>query len=185
VKEFPFTDVSKDKNWSYDDVYYVWEHGLMKGMSETIFDPAGTTTRAQFATVVYRMAGEPTVSEADYAKCPFTDLKADWYKDAVVWGYLNGVIKGTSETTFTPDQNVTREQMVTMLYRYDGEKAAAGDLKQFSDAASISEYAQPAVIWAVANGVIKGMNDGTFQPQGNATREQMAAIMHRYDLLSK
>ena len=162
---------------------YVWENGIMQGMTPTTFEPNGTTTRAQFATVIYRMAGSPTVSDELRAKCPFTDLTQDWYKDAVAWAYDAGVVKGTSDTTFTPGANITREQMVAMLYRYDGEKAATGDLTQFTDNASISDYARPAVAWAVANGIIKGMNDGTFQPQGSATRAQMAAIMHRYKTL--
>ena len=180
MKEFPFTDVTGG-DWFYPDVYYCWDNGLMKGMSETIFDPEGTTTRAQFATVVYRMAGSPEITKTDCTKCPFTDLTQDWYMDAVVWAYLNGVTKGTSETAFSPDLKITREQMVSMLYRYDKDKAGTADLKQFSDAAAISEYARPAVAWAVANGIIKGMDDGTFQPQGNATRAQLAAVLHRYD----
>ena len=184
AKEFPFTDVKKG-DWSYDDIYYVWENGLMNGMSETIFAPQGTTTRAQFATVIYRMEGSPEVTEAQKKACPFTDLTADWYQDAVVWAYNAKVVKGVSDTEFAPDAKVTREQMVTMLYRYDGEKAAAGDLSKITDADAISDYAKPAVAWAVANGVVNGFPDGSFQPQGNATREQMAAIMARFDKLGK
>ena len=172
---------------SYDDIYYVWDNGLMNGMDEaqTIFAPQGTTTRAQFATVIYRMAGSPAVTEEDYAKCPFTDLVDDWYKDAVVWAYNAKVVNGVSDTTFVPDQEITREQMVAMLYRYSGETGAAGDLSKIKDADAISEYAKPAVAWAVSSGIVTGHPDGTFDPQGNATREQMAAIMARFDKLGK
>ena len=177
--QFPFTDV-KDIAWYYPDVYYVWENGIMQGMSATTFAPNGSTTRAQFATVLYRMANTPTVTAEDAAKCPFTDLKADWYHDAVIWAYHNGVVKGTSATTFTPDENITREQMVAMLWRYDGEKAASTNINGFTDAAAISDYARPAVAWAVENGIVNGMADGSFQPKGTATRAQLAAILHRY-----
>ena len=185
MKEFPFKDVTKEDNWSYDDIYYVWENGLMNGMDEDEFAPAATTTRAQFATVIYRMAGSPEVTKADYAKCRFTDLKQEWYMDAVVWAFNEGVVKGTSDTTFSPDDQITREQMVAMLYRYAGADAGEGDLSKITDAASISEYAQPAVAWAVQNGIVTGMPDGSFQPQGKATREQMAAIIARFDRAKK
>ena len=184
MKEFPFKDVTKEGNWSYDDIYYVWDNGLMKGMEDDLFVPQGTTTRAQFATVIYRMAGSPEVTEEDYAKCPFTDLVDEWYKDAVVWAYNAKVVNGVTDTTFVPGANITREQMVAMLYRYSGETGAA-DLSKITDADAISDYAKPAVAWAVANGVVNGFPDGTFQPKGNATREQMAAIMARFDKRGK
>ena len=183
MKELPFKDVKKG-DWSYDDIYYVWDNGLMKGMEDDLFAPQGTTTRAQFATVIYRMAGSPAVTEEDYAKCPFTDLVDDWYKDAVVWAYNAKVVNGFSDTTFAPNQEITRQQMVAMLYRYSGETGAA-DLSKIKDADAIADYAKPAVAWAVANGIVTGFTDGTFQPQGNATREQMAAIMARFDKLGK
>ena len=174
---FPFRDV-QPANWFYNDVYYCWENGLMNGMSARTFAPQGTTTRAQFATVLYRMAGSPDVSGMT---CPFTDLLANsWYENAVIWGYNQGVINGTSATTFSPDASVTREQMVTMLFRYSGAAAPQGSLAQFSDANRISAYAVPAVLWAVQNNIIKGMDDGTFNPKGEATRAQLAAILHRY-----
>ena len=176
--KLPFTDVA-DTAWYAADVRYVWEQGLMQGVTATTFSPDTSTTRAQFATVLYRMAGSPAVSDADMKSCPFTDLKADWYRSAVVWAWRQGVVNGTSATTFTPDQNVTREQLVAMLWRYDGSKTAADSLR-FSDAGTISAYARPAVAWAVETGVVGGMPDGTFQPKGTATRAQLAAILHRY-----
>ena len=178
AKQFPFTDVT-EANWFYDSVYYVWDNGVMDGMTPTTFDPEGTTTRAQLATVLYRMSGKPAVSDADKTACPFTDLTADWYRDAVVWAYKTGVVNGVSETVFDPDSAVTREQMVAMLYRWKGSPAAGSDLSMFSDAGSIAAYARPAVAWAVSTGVVTGMGDGTFQPKGSATRAQLATILMR------
>ena len=180
VKEFPFTDVPGDA-WFYPDVYYAWDQGLMNGRDAKTFDPNGTTTRAEFATVLWRLAGSPAVTAEQKAACPFTDLAADWYKDAVVWAYDAKVVNGMSADTFAPNEKITREQMVTMLCRYSGETGAVGDLSKIKDANTISDYARPAVGWAVANGIVSGFPDGTFQPKGNATRAQMAAIMARFD----
>ena len=174
---FPFKDVTT-ANWFYNDVYYCWENGLMNGMTPDTFAPQGTTTRAQFATVLYRMAGEPDVTGMT---TPFTDVKSgSWYEKAVVWGYNSGVINGTSAATFSPDASVTREQMVTMLFRYSGAAEPTGTLDQFTDANRISGYAVPAVIWAVQNNIVSGMGDGTFNPQGYATRAQLAKVLHMY-----
>ncbi len=182
AKEFPFKDVAKD-SWYYPKVYYVWEHNIMEGVGGSLFAPDATTTRAQFAAVIYRMAGKPDVSNM---RSPFTDLKADWYQDAVTWCYNNRVVNGTSATTFDPDSNITREQMVAMLYRYSKQTVQNTDaLKAFADAGSISEYAVPAVAWAVQNSIVKGMGDGTFAPQGLSTRAQLAAVLNRYMELKK
>ena len=175
----PFADV-KPLSWFYEHVKYIWERGVMNGVTNTSFAPDANTTRAQFATVLYRMAGAPQVSAADRASCPFTDLTAGWYQDAVVWAFKNGVINGTSAKTFAPDQNISREQMVTMLWRYDGQKNIDGNLNAFADRGSISAYAVPAVIWAVRNGFVNGMSDGSFLPNGLANRAQLATILHRY-----
>ena len=182
VKEFPFKDVAKG-SWYYPNVYYVWEKGIMEGVSPDTFAPDMTTSRAQFAAVIYRMAGSP---DASNLRCPFTDLTADWYKAAVTWCYNNGVVNGTSATTFEPNANITREQMVTMLYRYSKQTVANTDaVKAFSDAASISEFAVPAVDWAVQNKIVNGIGDGTFAPLGIATRDQLAAVLNRYMELKK
>ncbi len=184
VKEFPFKDV-KGGDWFYPDVNYVWDQGLMNGRDADTFDPNGTTTRAEFATVLYRLAGSPAVTAAQKKACPFTDLKADWYKDAVVWAYNAKVVNGVDEKTFAPGAEITREQMVAMLYRYSGETGTAADLSKITDANAISDYAKPAVAWAVSNGVVTGFPDGSFRPKGNATRAQMAAIMARFDKLGR
>ena len=173
---FPFNDV-KTTDWFYDDVVYCWQNGLMDGMTNTTFQPQGTTTRAQFATVLYRMANTPDVTGKS---CPFTDVKpGSWYEKAVIWCYNAGVINGVTDTTFVPDASVTREQMVSMLFRYSGDSAPTGSL-QFTDAARVSPYAVPAVIWAVQNGIVDGMSDGSFSPKGEATRGQLAKILHKY-----
>ena len=180
VKEFPFTDVPGDA-WFYPDVYYAWDQGLMNGKDAKTFDPNGTTTRAEFATVLWRLAGSPAVTAEQKAACPFTDLAADWYKDAVVWAYDAKVVNGMSADTFAPNEKITREQMVTMLCRYSGETDNAADLSKITDADAISDYAKPAVAWAVVSGIVNGFPDGSFQPKGSATRAQMAAIMARFD----
>ena len=175
----PFRDV-KTTDWFYDEVKYCYENGLMNGTTPTTFEPYATTTRAQLAMVLYRIEKEPSVSGMT---CPFTDVPADaWYRNAVVWAYNRGVVNGTSPTTFAPDENITREQMVTMLFRYSGEQAPSGTLDMFSDAAQVSEYARGPVLWAVRSGIVGGMGDGTFQPQGSATRGQLARILHMYQI---
>ena len=182
AKELPFKDVAKN-SWYYSNVKYVWEHNIMEGIGGNRFAPDAATTRAQFAAVIYRMAGKPDVSNM---RCPFTDLTADWYRDAVTWCYNNYVVNGTSATTFTPNSSITREQMVTMLYRYSRQTAQSTDaVKAFTDANRISKYAVPAVAWAVQNGIVNGMGDGTFAPQGFTTRAQLAAVLNRYMELKK
>ena len=143
--------------------------------SATTFSPNDTCTRAQIVTFLWRMAGKPAPTQA----AAFTDLTQDWYQDAVVWAYQNKVVNGVTDTTFVPDEPVTREQMVAMLYRYKGSPDAPSALSIFSDADAIAAYARPAVAWAVSTGVVTGMGDGTFQPKGSATRAQLAAILSR------
>ena len=150
----------------------------MNGMETDLFAPEGTTTRAQFAQVIYRLAGSPSASGM---RTPFTDLSAGWYQDAVNWCYVNGVVNGTSATTFEPDRSITREEMVAMLYRYaGGNVSSTAPAMRFTDSASISPYAVPAVAWAVQNQIVNGMGDGTFAPQALSTRAQLATILQRY-----
>ena len=178
--DFPFKDVYPSK-WYYNDVRYCWENGLMNGVSADTFQPDGTTTRAQFVTTLYRLENEPDVSGMS---CPFTDLKpGSWYNNAVIWAYNNNVVNGTSATTFSPDASITREQLTAMLFRYSGAAEPTGSLDQFTDAARVSAYAVPAVIWGVQSGIISGMGDGTFNPKGQATRAQLAKILHAYSTM--
>ena len=150
--------------------------GVVNGVSPTEFEPNENLTRAHLVTMVYRLAGEPTV-EATTSK--FTDVKENsYYFKATVWAEQNGIINGTSETTFEPDAFVTREQMVTILYRFSGDKGSYEDkLDGYKDAADIYHYAKNAVGWATEKGVVAGYPDGTFQPKGNATRAEAAKVL--------
>ncbi len=174
----PFTDVPSDA-WYYDELYYAWYNGLIKGTSDTEFTPASTTTRAQAVTVLYRMAGSPNVSGLTE---PFTDVPDDyWARDAIIWAYENAIISGYNATTFGPNDGLTRGQFVTIMHRYAGTPAASGDLSVFSDASSIAGSYRNAVRWAVANDVVNGYKDGTFRPNTVITRAQLAAILARFD----
>ena len=171
----PFTDV-KESDWFAPYVKFVYEHDpqLMNGVTPTTFVPDGTCTRAMAVTVLYRLA-DPVIPSVKPST--FTDLKGDWYKNAVAWGQKTGVVKGVTETTFDPDGLVTREQLVTMVWRFYDEPTVEGDnLKSFPDAANVSAYARDAFNWAISKGIIGG-SDGKLLPQGNATRAEMAKII--------
>lgn len=152
--------------------------GLMNGVGNNLFQPNGVTTRAMAMTTLWRMVGCP---EADLSSAnPFTDVPADqWYSEAVIWAYQEGITTGTTETTFEPDAPVTREQLVTFLFRMLGVVDPEATLEGFTDAGSVSEYAVPAMTWAVANGVINGRTDTTLVPQGICTRAELAAMLSR------
>jgi len=168
-------------DWFYEDVLYVYTHGLMVGVSDTHFAPAANLTRGMLVTILYRMEGEPAVKFAG----TFGDV-ADglWYSDAVEWAAKNDIVKGYETGNFGPNDAITREQLATILYRYAKAEgynvSAADDLADFSDAAQISEYAVPAMKWAVASGLLKGA-DGKLMPRANATRAEVAALIHRFD----
>ncbi len=170
---FKFTDVSKDA-WYYDVIKKVVDKGLMNGISETQFAPELEVTRGMFVTILYRAAGEPEVSAATN----FADVTADkYYAKAVAWANANGIVKGITETEFAPDNNITREQMATILYRYAKNKAAAE--VNYTDKHAISDYAMEAVAWAKAAGIMQGNADGTFAPVRNASRAEAAAVFVR------
>ena len=174
----PFTDVPEDA-WYYEELYYVYAHGIMKGTTQTTFSPDATSTRAQVVTVLYRLAGSPDVSGLAE---PFKDVPDDyWCRDAIIWGYNEGVIKGFTQTRFAPAEEVTRAQLVTMLYRYAGSPEAEGDLSMFTDAADIAGPYRAAAVWAVENGVVQGYKDGSFRPDLPISRAQLAVILARYD----
>ena len=175
----PFTDVDEN-DWFYDEVVYVYENGLMNGVENNQFAPNTATNRAMLATILYRLAGEPDVS----GDLPFTDVAAGtWYTDAVLWAAQNGIVNGLGENTFAPMNTLTREQLVTMLYRYaeaEGyDVSAAADLSGYPDAGKVQSYAQEAMSWAVAEGIVEGM-DGNLNPAGSATRAQIATILMRF-----
>ena len=177
--KMPFTDVH-ETDWFYNDVLFVYEEGLFAGTSDTTFSPNAAMTRAMLVTVLYRLEGEPTV----YGRSGFSDVQYNsYYEDAVTWAADNGIVNGTSTTMFSPNANVTREQMAAILYRYAQYKkyntAASSSLNGFTDHASVSGYATASLEWAVAEKMVNG-SAGKLMPTGNATRAQVAAILHRF-----
>lgn len=180
----PFWDVSKD-DWFYDAVRYVAQNGFMTGRSQTRFAPNDSMSRAMLVTVLYRMEGEP---KFDGMFNPFEDVpEGTWYSDAVAWAATLQIVNGMSETEFAPEEDVTREQMVTIFYRYaqfKGYDTSASAPLSFPDAGEAMGYALPALSWAVATGLISGVgtSEGSMlQPQGTATRAQAATIIMRFD----
>ena len=179
-----FTDVTK--NWAYPGIQYCVTHGIMGGMGDGTFAPTGTTTRAQIVQILYNLEGTPAVS----GTTPFTDLTANWYKPAILWAYQNNVVAGTSPTTFDPDQPVTREQIAVILTQYmfhvlKMERTwTPADLSTFPDGANVSSWAKEAMQDAVALGLINGTkaSDGLvyIDPQGSATRQQVATILMNF-----
>ena len=178
-----FTDVTK--NWAYPGIQYCVTHQLMSGVGGNLFAPKMTTTRAQIVQILYNLEGEPKVS----GTTPFTDLTQNWYKDAVLWAYQTGVVSGTSATTFAPDLPVTREQIAVILMEYMTRVLklertwTPADLSVFPDAGSVSGWAKDALADAVALGLISGASNGgqtLLEPQGSATREQVATILMEF-----
>ena len=157
----PFTDVSTGA-WYFDAVSYVYANGLMDGVSDTLFDPDGTMTRAMVWAILARVDGETVTGE-------------DWIETAREWAVANGVSDGENANGY-----VTREQFATMLWRYAGEPASSYSLSAYTDAASVSDWAQTAMAWAVEHGIITGMTDTTIEPQGTAIRAQCAAMLMRF-----
>ena len=177
--KLPFTDV-RESDWFYEDVAFAYENGLFAGTSDTTFSPNASMTRAMLVTVLYRLEGQPAVN----GRSGFSDVQYNgYYEDAVTWAADNGIVNGTSTTTFSPNANVTREQMAAILYRYAQYKkyntAASASLNGFTDHASVSGYAAASLEWAVAEKLING-SAGKLMPTGNATRAQVAAILHRF-----
>ena len=178
-----FTDVSH--SWADDGIQYCVTHQLMSGIGNDLFGPKLTTTRAQIVQILYNLEGEPKVS----GKTPFTDLTQDWYQDAVLWAYQTGVVAGTSSTTFEPDRPVTREQIAVILMEYVTRVLklertwTPADLSTFPDAGSVSDWAKDAMADAVGLGLISGASNGGqtyLEPQGSATREQVATILMEF-----
>ena len=172
-----FTDVPAN-HWAQAAIQYVYDNGLMTGVSDTAFAPEATTTRAMIVSMLARMEGVTSAADAG-----FTDVAADdWYATAVNWAAANGIVNGISDDTFAPNDPITREQLAAMLMNYAQWKgqdtSARADLSGYSDAPST--WASEAVQWAVAEGLLAGVTDDELQPQGQATRAQVAAIMQRF-----
>lgn len=181
--ENPFVDVSS-LNWFYDGVYYNYLQGIMSGISSDKFDPSANLSRAQVALMLYRLEGEPEF-ETDKI---FLDVSGNkWYGKAVYWGAENGIISGYTDGTFKPNDEITREQMAAMLYRYTNYKeydtSKKVNLDSYPDAASVSSYAKEAMQWAVGEGLITGNSTASgilLDPKGKTTRAQASVIFQRY-----
>ncbi|MEQ2443077.1 S-layer homology domain-containing protein [Pseudoflavonifractor sp. CLA-AP-H29] len=174
-----FTDVP-DGVWYSEAVAYVTGQGLMNGTGETTFSPMLSMSRAMLVTVLYRLEGEPQAGA-----CPFTDVPGGtWYTDAVAWAAANGIVTGVSDTRFAPEDEITRESLAVILYRYaawkDLAQGEAGDLTVFADGASVSGWAADATAWAVGRGILTGKSGNALDPQGTATRAEVAMMLMRF-----
>lgn len=180
VTELPFADVSKNE-WFYDSVLYAYTNSIMNGVGNGRFNPDGSTNRAMIVTILYRLAGSEKSSSAN----PFEDVASNqWYTDAVIWAAENGIVSGYGDGRFGPVDNITREQLATILYNYARFKgwnvSKSADLSAFIDGTQISTWAQSAVAWANAEGLINGRTADTIAPAGNATRAETATILMRF-----
>jgi hypothetical protein len=180
ASQLPFTDVSTS-DWFYEAVKYVYENDMMNGTNETKFAPDANLTRGMIAQVLYNLEGASSGADA-----AFDDVAADaWYADAVNWAAANGIVDGYGDGTFGPENNITREQMATILYRYaqyKGYDTTQGgmEIREFSDYDQISEYAMSAMTWAVNTGLLNGKGDGILDPTGTATRAEVAQILMNF-----
>ena len=176
-----FKDVPKSGKWYSEAVSYAAQKGYMTGTGDNNFDPNGKVTRAQIAQILYAAEGKPT----SFGNASFADVPNNkWYSKAVIWAANSGIVSGYPDKTFRPNVEITREQMVAIMYKYTQMKgyddAQNGDLSKFGDQNKISKYAIPGMKWAVGHGVISGTNKG-IEPKGNATRAQVAVILQSYD----
>lgn len=176
----PFADVPSG-SWYYDDVAYVYDTGLMTGLTATTFGPNLSTTRGMIVTILWRMENEPAAKHG----CPFADVRrGSYYEQAIAWASENGIVTGFDASTFAPDRAITREQLAAILFRfaaYRGMDAVTlrENLSSFQDQAAISAYAVSALNWAVGEGLMQGTGD-KLEPTGNATRAQVAAMLRRF-----
>ena len=175
--QYPFTDISTSDSY-YNAVMWAYMNGIVKGTTATTFSPKADCTRGQFALMLYRLAGKPDVSGLPN---PFKDVKkSDSYYKAILWAYNEGIIKGTSATTFNPSGSVTRGQIVLMLYRMAGKPTVTNTTNPFTDV-SKSDACYKAVLWAVEQGITKGTSATTFSPNKNCTRYQLVTFLYRFN----
>ena len=175
-----FTDV-EENGWYHTGVDFMVKNGFMNGVADDEFDVDGNLTRAQLVTILYRIAGEPESTATN----PFADVAdGQWYTNAVIWAAENGIVKGVNTTTFAPNDQITREQIATILFRYAKAEKVEGKLAGFPDAEKVSDYAADAMAWAVEQGLINGISESDgktyLAPQETATRAQIAVILMRY-----
>lgn len=180
-EDWPFVDVTEDK-WYYDAVAYVYQQGIMVGMSETTFEPNTTVNRAQVVQMLYNLEGQPQVS----GDSGFSDIRdGQWYAKAVAWASANDVVAGYEDGTFRPTRAVTREEFAQILYNYAKFKgydlSASADLGKFPDSGQVSSWAETALGWANGNGLINGHDDGRLDPKGSTIRAQAASILMNFD----
>lgn len=179
VWQNPFDDVSRG-DWFYASVEYAVSNGLMEGVSKTDFGPNAPTTRAEVVLILWRLAGKPDPETT----ARFDDLTKDWYRDAIAWAAEEGVAEGVGQGRFAPEETITREQLVTMLYRYARYQAydvsASANLNRFADSDAVSGFAANAMRWAVSENIILGKEGGRLDPQGAATRAEIAAVFERF-----
>lgn len=182
---FAYSDVNNNR-WSKKYIDYVSEKGLMSGVGKNKFNPTGKATRAQVVQVLYMLDTRGGVLSKQKS-IPFTDVKErDWYYDAVVWAYSNGVTAGTSKKTFSPNSNITREQVATFLYNY--EKISYRYFENddltvelpFKDTSKISNWAKEAITWCYSEGILSGKTRNKLDPKGYCTREELATIIAKY-----
>lgn len=174
-----FSDVDAGA-WYAEAAVYCRDNGLMSGTGETTFSPDTPMTRGMLVTVLYRLAGSPSL-EHENLGYPFSDVPGDsWYADGVYWARLNGVVSGYSDSVFGPNDPLTREQLATILWRYAGSPAVEGSAS-FTDESDIASWAASAVAWAQESGYVSGVGGNRFAPDGTATRAQVAVILMRYD----
>ncbi len=179
-----YIDMPAYSNWAHEGIDFCTGKGLMNGVGNGMFAPDGTVTRAQLVTILYRMAGEPAVvTNGTFVDVPM----GQWYSNAIEWAAANNIVKGVGNGKFNPNASITREQIATILYRYEGSPAVTGTLTAFPDHANASTYAVNALVWATEKGLINGIISGnvtSLEPQNQATRAQIASIIMRYIKLS-
>lgn len=178
--KLPFTDVSQE-HWFYDAVWYVYQHDIMEGISDTSFAPFSSLSRGMMAQILYNLEGQPAVT----GNSEFSDVaKNQWFYDAVTWASHNDVVNGYDNNVFLPDQAITREELAQMLYNYAKYKgydvSASANLSQYPDGAKVSDWAKTALSWANGNGLITGHENNTIDPNGTANRAQTATILMRF-----
>lgn len=171
-----FTDLG-DKQWYHDSIDYAVENGLLEGTSPTTMEPNATLIRAQLAQILYNIEDKPAVT----GEMIFEDVPAsEWFYSPVLWANQNEIINGTSPTTFEPLEDISRQDLALMLYRYAGKPAVTGDLDAFTDADQVGDWAEEAMAWAVAEGIVQGDTPTTLNPTGTATRAEAAAMLQRF-----
>ncbi len=180
TQALPFQDVPVG-SWFYEDVTRAYDAGIIQGVSSTSFAPNDPLLRGQIVTMLYRMSGSPKVS----TEPTFQDLTEDYYKDPIAWGQSTGLVLGYSQEEFGPEDQITREDLVLLLYRMAQQPSATASLSNFSDGDSVSSYALDGVKWAVSVGLLRGYEDNTLQPQGHANRAEACALLTRYQDLSQ